>query len=201
MNDQPLPFSVLLLAGGMSSRMRQDKALLSWCGVPLWQFQARKLKALRPAHLFIACRQEQMLHQNTPPDLTETEWLFDPPAQGNGPLLPILNALRLCKTPLLVLAVDMPEMTVAFLREALEQLPETALFFRTAEGTEPLAGIYTPALIPMLEKAAEEARFSLRRVIDEAAGLGLAIVPPLSPPDAALFANVNTPGEWRQVAR
>lgn len=184
----------------MSSRMGQDKAQLPWRGMPLWQVQARKLKSLRPVRLFIACRQEQSLHETVPPDLADAEWLFDTPEQGNGPLLPILNALRHAAAPLLVLAVDMPEMTAAFLRETLDQQPEMALFFRTEDGIEPLAGIYTPSLIPLMEKAVEESRFSLRRLIDRAAGQGLAMVLPLSSGDAALFANANTPGEWRKVA-
>ncbi|HEY1084530.1 MAG TPA: molybdenum cofactor guanylyltransferase [Prosthecobacter sp.] len=201
MSAVPAPFAALLLAGGMSSRMGQDKAQLPWLSVPLWQMQARKLKALQPEQLLIACRQEQALHESVPPDLADAEWLFDLPGQGNGPLLPILNALRHAGAPLLVLAVDMPEMTAAFLREMLDQRPGAALFFRTAEGIEPLGGIYTPSLIPLMEKAVEESRFSLRRLIGRAADLGLAMVLPLSSADAALFANANTPGEWRKVAR
>lgn len=195
------PFAALLLAGGQSSRMGQDKAQLAWAGQPLWQAQARKLQALQPACLFIACREEQRLHESAPPDL-QAEWLFDPPGQGSGPMLPILQALQQAARPLLVLAVDMPDMTPAFLAEILAQpLAGSALFFRTAHGIEPLAGLYTPAMIPLFEAAAAASRFSLRRLIEDAMDQGLAIVLPLSPADEGLFNNANTPGEWRGLAR
>lgn len=194
------PFSALLLAGGQSSRMGQDKAQLAWAGQSLWQVQARKLQALQPACLFIACRQEQGLHESAPPDL-QAEWLFDPPGQGSGPLLPILNALTEAAKPLLVLAVDMPDMTPAFLAEILAQSPEgSALFFRTSHGIEPLAGLYTPAMIPLFEAAVAASRFSLRRLIEDVVEQGLALVLPLSPADEGLFNNANTPGEWRGLA-
>ncbi|MES2506231.1 MAG: molybdenum cofactor guanylyltransferase [Verrucomicrobiota bacterium] len=196
-----LPFAALLLAGGQSSRMGQDKAQLAWAGQPLWQVQARKLQALQPSPLFIACRLEQGLHESAPPDM-QAEWLFDPPGQGSGPMLPILQALQQAARPLLVLAVDMPDMTPAFLAEALAQpLAGTALFFRTAHGIEPLAGLYTPALLPLLAAAAAASRFSLRHLIEDAVDQGLAIVLPLSPADESLFYNANTPGEWRGLKR
>lgn len=194
------PFSALLLAGGRSVRMGQDKALMDLRGSPLWQVQARKLQALQPAHLFISCRQEQGLHEAPLPNL-KAEWLFDPPGQGSGPMLPILQALRQSAMPLLVLAVDMPDMTPAFLAELLAQRPETAFFFQTSHGIEPLAGFYTPALLPLLEAAAAVFRFSLRRLIEDAVHQELAIVLPLSPADEGLFHNANTPGEWRGLAR
>lgn len=195
------PFAALLLAGGQSSRMGQDKAQLVWAGQPLWQVQARKLQALQPTSLFIACRQEQGLHETAPPDL-QAEWLFDPLGQGSGPMLPILQALQQAARPLLVLAVDMPEMTPTFLAEVLAQpLAGTALFFQTAHGIEPLAGLYTPALLPLLEATAAASRFSLRRLIEDAVDQGLAIVLPLSPADEGLFHNANTPGDWRGLKR
>ncbi len=117
-------------------------------------------------------------------------------------MLPILQALQQAARPLLVLAVDMPDMTPAFLAEALAQpLAGTALFFRTAHGIEPLAGLYTPALLPLLEAAAAASRFSLRRLIEDAVDQGLAIVLLLSPADESLFHNANTPGEWRGLKR
>ncbi|MDZ4289024.1 MAG: NTP transferase domain-containing protein, partial [Prosthecobacter sp.] len=69
------PFSTLLLAGGRSRRMGQDKALLEWQGRPLWEVQLAKLQALKSERLLIACREEQGLQKNEP----TIEWLFDPP--------------------------------------------------------------------------------------------------------------------------
>lgn len=192
------PWSALLLAGGRSSRMGEDKALLPLNGAPLWLIQARKLAVLRPGRLFISCREEQNLQQACPADLLP-EWVFDPPGQGGGPLLPVLQTLKVADTALLVLAVDLPEMTSAFLEEAVSQRGDAALFFRSRHSVEPLAGIYTPAMIPLMERAVAEGRYSLRRIIEEAEDEALALVPALAPADEGLFMNANTPGEWRTV--
>jgi molybdopterin-guanine dinucleotide biosynthesis protein A len=174
--------------------------MLDFAGRPLWQTQARKLQVLQPAHLFIACREEQGLHESVPEDL-KVEWMFDLPAQESGPILPILQALRRAEMPLLALAVDMPEMTPAFLSELMEQRPSTAFFFKTSQGIEPLAGLYTPALITLMEAAVATSQFSLRKLIEAAVEAEQAIVLPLSPTDEILFNNANTPGEWRGLAK
>lgn len=190
------PFSALLLAGGRSVRMGQDKALLDCAGQPLWLIQARKLQALQPAHLFIGCREEQGFHLDAPEDL-KAEWLFDSPGQGDGPMLPIVHALQQASMPLLVLAVDMPDMTTAFLDGLLAHRPETAFFYQTSHGIEPLAGVYTPALIPLMQTAAAASQFSLRRLIEAAVQQDLALLLPLSSANEFHYNNVNSPGEWR----
>lgn len=194
----PVPgFSALLLAGGRSTRMGEDKAFLPWQGKPLWQSQIQKLRMLKPSRLLIACREGQGLHQTAEP---EVEWLFDPPGSERGPIGPVCRALSLVQMPLVVLAVDMPEMSPAFLNERMGDHPaDQALFFRASHGVEPLAGIYTPALIPLMEKAMEEERFSLRRLIQEAVDQNLAIVLPLDSSDELYFTNANTPDEWSEV--
>lgn len=177
--------------------MGEDKAFLPWQGKPLWQAQIQKLRMLKPARLIIACREGQGLHQTAEP---EVEWLFDPPDQDCGPMGPIMRALELVQMPLVVLAVDMPEMSPAFLNEMMSDHPaDLALFFKASHGVEPLVGIYTPALICLMEKAMAEEQFSLRRLIQQAVDQGLAIVLSLSPSDELCFTNTNTPTEWSEV--
>ncbi|MEZ0386151.1 MAG: molybdenum cofactor guanylyltransferase, partial [Verrucomicrobium sp.] len=105
-----LPFAAVLLAGGQSRRMGKDKAWLDWEGQPLWQVQLGKLQTLHPAKLMIACREEQAL---TP--VGGVELVLDPP-DNQGPLPAILRCLELARLPLLVLGVDMPQMTADLLQ-------------------------------------------------------------------------------------
>lgn len=199
MTDSKVPYSALLLAGGRSSRMGADKAFLPWLGKPLWRVQVQKLRELKPVRLLVACREEQGLEQTEEPGV---EWLFDPPGSDCGPMGPLCQALAEVQGPLVVLAVDMPEMSAAFLAERmLGHSSNRALFFQAAHGVEPLAGIYTPALLPLMETAIARGRFSLRGVIQEAIDQGLASVLPLTPMDALCFRNANTPDEWSAACK
>ena len=46
------PFATALLAGGRSTRMKQDKALIHWHGQDLWQAQLHKLQAAKFAMIY-----------------------------------------------------------------------------------------------------------------------------------------------------
>src|SRR5438876_10713712 len=48
--------SAVLLVGGESRRMGQDKATLIFRGKPLWQNQLDLLRALQPEEIFISAR-------------------------------------------------------------------------------------------------------------------------------------------------
>lgn len=193
----PVSFAALLVAGGRSTRMGYDKSLLEWKGRPLWQVQLEKLIELDPSRLLVACREEQELHRA---DHRKIEWMFDALGSDCGPMGPVLGALEMVQMPLLVLAVDMPHMTAGFLRQTTGLMPDHAgLFFALDHGPEPLAGVYVPEMLPLLRKAMAAGRFGLQRVIEQAGNEGLAFIQPLSEADAPLFANANTPEEWRGV--
>lgn len=130
------------------------------------------------------------------------EWLFDPPGQDCGPLGPILHALIQVQMPLLVLAVDMPTMEVSFLERTLSQCSmNKGLFFKGNEGVEPLAGIYAPDLVPLLQAAFDAGRYSLQRVVTQAEELGLVDFQSISEEDAKFFFNTNTAQQWQQASQ
>lgn len=184
-----MPFAAVLLAGGRSTRMKQDKALLDWQGQPLWQVQLDKLQALLPARLLLSCRREQQL---LPP--AGIEVVFDPENTDDGPLGAITRCLERVQMPLLVLAVDMPWMTAEFLREKL--LPGG--FFHGAHGYEALAGLYTPALLPMMQAALGDKHLALQPVIEACVHSGLTTTQVLGGDQTPFFRNANTLEEWQQ---
>lgn len=198
------PFAALLLAGGRSRRMGQDKAQLLWRNRPLWILQFEKLQALNPTRLLVACRKEQGLQdsRNNPNEVTthslDCEWLFDPPYDELGPLGAIERALRTVQMPLLTLAVDMLGMPSAFMQTRL--LPQTkaqqGYFFETRHGFEPMTGLYVPAMLPVIQEAVSQGRLGLQSVLTNCVRKGLAHSERLSTSDLPLFANANTPEEW-----
>jgi len=188
------PFSAVLLAGGRSTRMKQDKALLHWHGQDLWQAQLHKLQSIGASHVLLSCRREQPLY---PGDSVEI--MHDPEGVDEGPLGAITRCLERVQMPLLVLAVDMPWMTAAFLCEHLVPHDESAggQFFRGSHGDETLAGLYVPAMLPLMQDALRDRHLALQPIIEACVHLGLAATRVLNPEQATFFHNANTPEDLK----
>ena len=188
------PFAAVLLAGGRSTRMKQDKALLHWHGQELWQAQLHKLQSIGAHRVLLSCRKEQPLFPGE-----GVEIVHDLENLDEGPLGAITRCLERVQMPLLVLAVDMPFMTAAFLREQLgkHDNPQQGWFFRGPHGDETLAGMYVPAMLPNMREALRKKDLKLQHVIEACVHSGSVIAHPMSDDKAAFFHNVNTPHDLK----
>ncbi|NER84147.1 MAG: NTP transferase domain-containing protein, partial [Leptolyngbya sp. SIO1D8] len=101
--------AVLILAGGKSQRMGQDKALLELGGIPLLLRTWEIAQTLTPAVWVVTSQRD--LYQSVLPD--NAQWILEiPPAPDRvlpGPLVAFTNALTYIEaTWILLLACDMP---------------------------------------------------------------------------------------------
>ena len=190
------PFATVLLAGGRSTRMKQDKALLHWHGQDLWQAQLHKLQSLGAARVLLSCRREQPLFVSPSEGV---EVMHDPEGVDEGPLGAITRCLEQVQMPLLVLAVDMPWMTAAFLREYLvpHAEPVRGQFFRGPHGDETLAGLYVPAMLPLMQEALRAKHLALQPIIEAAVHAELAATHVLGEAEMPFFRNANTPADLK----
>ncbi|HBJ87297.1 MAG TPA: hypothetical protein DDZ88_26265 [Verrucomicrobiales bacterium] len=190
------PFAAVLLAGGRSTRMKQDKALLHWHGQDLWQAQLHKLQSLDAERVLLSCRRDQPLFVS--PD-EGVEVIHDPVGVDDGPLGAITRCLERVQMPLLVLAVDMPWMTAAFLREHLVPVaePVRGQFYRGPHGDEVLAGLYVPAMLPLMQAVLREKHLALQPVIEACVHSDLATTQMLGDDQMPFFHNVNTPHDLK----
>lgn len=175
--------SAVLLAGGKSSRMGRDKALLEIDGQPLWRRQLETLRALNPEQLMVSGR-----------TFDGAEAVVDRWTNA-GPLAGVAAALERCSAPLLVvLAVDLPRMTSRFLESLLAAAREgRGVVPRGAEFYEPLAAVYPITCVAAAEAALQRGEFSLQRFV-EAAVRERSLEPRvLRPEELPLFANWNSP--------
>ena len=216
----PEPFAAVLLAGGRSTRMGRDKAFLplaqprepgdgrsihaedpaSCATLPLWQIQLEKLYLLEPAALVIAARREQGFADRICEMPECVELLEDPPGDETGPLGAVTRCLQHVKMPALVLAVDMPLMTVDFLRQLGRRARAgRGLVPRTAQGFEPLAAWYVPEMMPLLRWAMASGNSSFQQALGSAVRAGVCDEMMIAPGDEALFQNVNTPADCERL--
>lgn len=189
-SEMDVVFAAALLAGGQSRRMGRDKAWLDWHGQPLWEAQLLKLEELHPARLLLSCRDEQQLA------FADAEMLPDP--SGNqGPLPALARCLAHAQMPLLALAVDMPHVTVAFLREMIRLAARTerGVIYQGSHGYEPLCAVYPPAVLPLLRQTLEEGNLRLQVFAQQAVEGGWLNVIPLSKEQEGFFLNLNTPAD------
>lgn len=179
-------FSAVLLAAGRSARMGRDKALLPCAGEPLWRRQWRLLEAVGAGEIFLSARADQGW---VPPGVTT---LADAVADA-GPLAGIAAALDRCRTShLIVLAVDLPQMTPAwFAQLAAACAPGRGAVGRRGKFYEPLAAIYPMDLRGEAAAALQRGDFALQAFI-AAAGERFH-VHEITDAEAPWFENWNVP--------
>ncbi|MGH8164761.1 MAG: molybdenum cofactor guanylyltransferase [Rhodanobacteraceae bacterium] len=177
--------SAVLLAGGKSTRMGRDKALLEIDGEPLWRRQLATLRRLAPEQLMISG-----------PARDGAEAVADE-IENAGPLAGITAALHKCTAPLLVvLAVDLSRMTADFLQSLLTFCRDgKGVVPRGSEFFEPLAAIYPLRCVALAEAALSRGDFAMQDFVRAAVNQKLLVPRPISAPEIALFANLNTPAD------
>lgn len=180
-------FAAVLLAGGRSSRMPTNKAFIKYDGMPLWRFQIDKLAKVGPDQLFLSVQRGA--------EFPAGPWRFVHDRSAElGPLGGLEAALRQTHSELLLtLAVDMPRMTVIFLRELVEQ--------SGSAGTVPLldgfycgaAAVYPIRILPLVEEILADEDRSFQRLIGEAIKCGMLKAKEIQASQTTLFANWNSP--------
>ena len=132
----------LVLAGGQSRRMGQDKGLLNYHGKPQREYMFRQLEPLcDKVYISIRPEQERSLPEGMPYILDENKY--------RGPFNGLLSAHHLHpEAAWLVVACDLPLMDTRALRFLLERRDPNAMAtaYATRESglPEPLAAIWEP---------------------------------------------------------
>jgi molybdenum cofactor guanylyltransferase len=187
-----MTFTALLLAGGESRRMGQDKATIELGGRPLWERQLELLRSLRPDKIFVSAR-------NTPSWLPRHVELLVDDAPSHGPLSGLTRGLKVMRTThLLVLAVDMPFMTAVELGSLLKRASEACGVVPTiADRAEPLAAIYPAEAAADFEATLAGSVFSLQPVVRQLAATGRITLWAVAKDNAHLYRSVNEPSDFK----
>lgn len=180
--------TAVILTGGRSQRMGRDKAFIEQQGQSLLARQIELVRKLEPEEVLISGR-------------AGTDYGgFDCPIihdvfPNRGPLAGIEQALHLARSPLLlVLAVDMPVMTGAFLTKLLGECTiNSGVVPRWEYNLEPLAAVYPKTSHRLAHTMLTEGFGAVNQFARLCAEAGLVRYHDLSPKDQACFSNWNSP--------
>jgi molybdopterin-guanine dinucleotide biosynthesis protein A len=171
-----------ILAGGKSTRMGRDKAVLDWNGRTLLDHMVDLLCGIT--------EQVRVVGRDPLPDRLP----------GLGPLSGIATALEVTSTDAnLIIAVDLPHLTKEFLkylRSRLENSSYPLVACKIGSAFPLCLGIWRP-MLPEIHRRLSTRQFSVRGLIESG---NSAIIPESelqkSGFDANLFRNINTPEDY-----
>jgi molybdopterin-guanine dinucleotide biosynthesis protein A len=191
--------SVVVQAGGQSTRMGENKALKPFLGHALIQRVIDRIRPIADEVLVTTNQPEAFAFLGLP--------LFPDLKPGRGPLGGLYTALVSAKNPIVaVVACDMPFASAPLLVAAADLLVQEeadVVIARTAEGFEPLHAAYRrEKCIPAIESAIESDQWRMiawfpsvkvRTLLTEEIQK--------YDPEGLAFRNVNTPDEFAEAER
>ncbi|MFT7238120.1 MAG: molybdopterin-guanine dinucleotide biosynthesis protein A [Cyclobacteriaceae bacterium] len=177
--------NALILVGGKSSRMGEDKFLLDFNGQPQYEFLTEILQGLA-IKTYLSCAEDQRVlipdHYNLIYDIH----------QNIGPIGGIASAIDMdAHTDWLVIACDLVNLDKKTIQELITQdasgfdvitfgLPENQFLETTIT-------LYKPSSFPTIRSMIENQQYKLQKVLKEMA------VKVVIPSDPTRLKNVNTP--------
>jgi molybdopterin-guanine dinucleotide biosynthesis protein A len=183
--------TAVILAGGQSSRMGSNKALLPMRGGLFIETIHRQLSSLFSEVLLVTNSPGQyaFLGSRMVADLFP----------GAGPLAGLHSALVHCHTPyIFVVACDMPYLNGSLINALAARCHQGEVVIpETGQGLEPLHAVYSRSCLPAVEKAVQSGR---RRLVSFFPEVQVTVIPVDTirylDPDFASFQNVNTPEDY-----
>jgi molybdopterin-guanine dinucleotide biosynthesis protein A len=189
------PVSCGILAGGASSRMGQNKALLEFRGRPLI---VQQIELLSPIF------DEILIGANDPAPYAGLKLRVVPDLLAERCSLTGIHALLKAarREQVFVVACDMPFLNAELIRIMIAESGNwDAVIAETERGPEPLHALYSKACLPAIEESARLGRWKVTDFYAAVRALPLKfaeeqwLVDGRSP-----FTNANTPEEWRSAA-
>jgi molybdopterin-guanine dinucleotide biosynthesis protein A len=191
-----VPLTAYVLAGGKSTRMGQDKAVLTLQGRTLLEIALFAARAVAGQVYIVGPAEPYGRFAPTISDIY----------QGCGPLAGIHAALSHSSTNLnLILAVDTPFLSPKLLSYLTEQAATTRSVVTAPEVNaypQPLCAIYSGDFLPIADNALRNGQYKIVPLFPEGKTL---LVPQTELEkfafNAEMFDNLNTPEEFERAGR
>ena len=201
--------TAIILAGGMSRRMGQDKALIPIQGQPMLRQVCQVALACTPqvwivtpwpqryqSIVPISCR----FITETPLSAADAASLATSQTMNHGPLIGFAQGLAQVQTDwVLLLACDLPRLDAVVIQQWMQQLDQVppsaiALLSHQPQGWEPLCGFYRRTCLASLQNFIAAGGRSFQQWLNQET------VQQLPGVDAEMLMNCNTPTDLKRVS-
>ena len=150
----------LVLAGGLSTRMGADKALLQYHDKPQYLYAYELLQNVCKK-VFISTNKNQKFSVASISDEKEFETI--------GPMAGLLSAFKKERTAWFIIAIDYPffgDIEIESLILARDESKKATICFNSETGYyEPFLGIYEPSFFENSEEMFKEQNYGLQRIL------------------------------------
>jgi molybdopterin-guanine dinucleotide biosynthesis protein A len=184
-----------IVAGGKSSRMGRDKALLDLNGKPFIQHVAEALLEVFQTVILVADHGERYRFLNLP--------IYKDIFKQSGPLAGIHSALSHTKARAVFIAsCDVPFLTPAIIRYVIRpEVRNDVTLLAGGNSLQPLCGLYTRNCLPTIENHLRRGQYSVLQCLHD---LKTTILSPSFICEASAphpLTNVNTPDDYKRCLR
>jgi molybdopterin-guanine dinucleotide biosynthesis protein A len=189
-------FTACILCGGKSTRMGRDKAGVEFQGVPLWRHQLGILREAGADEIVISGRRDADYAGCGLP-------VVEDKVRNSGPLGGVHAVMESSTYPLiLVLAIDMPFMSAAFLRGLVDRCEAAkGIVPEDAGGYEGLAAVYPVTTKGIAARLLDGYDHSMQRFVSECLAQKQVVSLKIEAADEIFFQNINTPAELDGISR
>ncbi len=198
-DEQVLPITAAVLAGGRSMRMGVDKTLLDFDGEPLVAHVVEIVGAVCASTLVVTNRPEALAAAGLPAGVS----VVRDEVAYQGPLGGLVTAMaRSSEEWVLAVAADMPWLEPAVIRALWEARDDADVVMPvSADGPEPLLALYrTAACLPAARAALASGR---RRIVAMLPNLAVVEIPVETlrgiDPELRSLVNINTPDDLAEM--
>ena len=184
----------IVLAGGRSSRMGEDKSMMKLNGKTMVEYA---IDALRPLCGQVIVSSNQLVYEFTGCQV----WQDD--VKNHAPMVGIYSCLKRSSTEFnIILSCDMPLISINLINYLLECSLNYDITIPIHENgmIEPLCGIYKKSVTGILKQCIAEHRFSMKEGISNAIHRFVEIDKQLPFFAPNLFKNINTPADFEYIS-
>ena len=183
-----LPLPCVIVAGGKSSRMGRDKALLPFGKQKtLTQYQLQRVTPWFE-NVYISCKSRDKF--NFDASFIEDDREFD----EFSPLVALYSILKTLQTPVAILSVDTPFVSKEVYDKLYHYISDfDAIIAKSPFGSHQLCAIYSPKILHILKEQIIKNNHKIRNVLTKVKTKYLNF------DDDSLFTNINRPDEYNNA--